>query len=158
GLTRFMLGIGEAGNFPSASKSVAEWFPKKERSLANGTINAGSNIGVITTAFAVPYFTLYYGWRVAFVITGFLGLLMVLLWLKFYKKPEEHTHISREELNLIQGDQSDGDITGKVSWKNLLTHRQTWALVACKFFPDPIWYFYLTWLPDFFNSSESLDQ
>jgi len=159
GVTRFILGLGEAGNFPSAGKSVAEWFPKKERSLANGIVNAGSNIGVMTTAFAVPYLTLHYGWRAAFVSTGMLGLVLVLLWVKFYKRPEEHTLISKEELDYIHSDHDETPpVSAKVSWKKLLTYRQTWALIACKFFPDPIWYFYLTWLPDFFNSSESLDQ
>jgi ACS family hexuronate transporter-like MFS transporter len=159
GFTRFVLGIGEAGNFPSASKSVAEWFPKTERSLANGIINAGSNIGVITTAFAVPYLTIQYGWRAAFVATGLLGLVLMALWLKYYKKPEEHAYISKEELDHIRSDSEDATISyGKISWRNLLNYKQTWALIACKFFPDPIWYFYLTWLPDFFNSSESLDQ
>jgi ACS family hexuronate transporter-like MFS transporter len=159
GITRFLLGIGEAGNFPSASKSVAEWFPKKERSLANGIVNAGSNIGVITTAFAVPYFTLRYGWRAAFVITGLLGLVLIVLWLKFYKRPEEHTQISKEELDYIHSDKDEQQtVKVKVSWKKLLGYKQTWALITCKFFPDPIWYFYLTWLPDFFNSNESLDQ
>jgi MFS transporter, ACS family, hexuronate transporter len=159
GFTRFMLGIGEAGNFPSASKSVAEWFPKKERSLANGIINAGSNIGVITTAFAVPYLTIQYGWRAAFVVTGLLGLILVALWLKYYKRPEEHSTISQAELGYIHSDNEDAATAqAKISWRKLLDYKQTWALIACKFFPDPIWYFYLTWLPDFFNSSESLDQ
>lgn len=157
--TRFILGIGEAGNFPSAGKSIAEWFPKKERSFAIGVVNAGTNVGVITTAFAVPYLTLHYGWRVSFIATGLLGIILVLFWLKFYKRPEEHKSISKEELDYIHSDKDETESAGtKVSWKNLLKYKQTWALIACKFFPDPIWYFYLTWLPDFFNSSESLDQ
>jgi ACS family hexuronate transporter-like MFS transporter len=94
--TRFMLGIGEAGNFPSASKSIAEWFPKKDRSLAAGIMNAGTNVGVIATAFAVPYLTLQYGWRISFIATSLLGLILVLFWLKFYKKPEENALISKE--------------------------------------------------------------
>jgi MFS transporter, ACS family, hexuronate transporter len=157
--TRFMLGIGEAGNFPSAIKSVAEWFPKKERSFATGLLNAGANVGVIATAFAVPYITLNYGWRWSFVITGFLGMVLVLFWLKVYKKPEEHTRISKAELDHIHSDKDEPmDGSAKVSWARLLTYKQTWALVVCKFLADPIWFFYLTWLPDFFNSSESLDQ
>ncbi len=157
GFTRFMLGIGEAGNFPSAIKSVAEWFPKKERALAAGVMNAGTNVGVITTAFAVPYLTLNYGWRISFVITGAMGVVMVIFWLKFYKKPEEHKRISKEELDYIHSDEEE-QVNEKISWGKLLTYKQTWALMVCKFMADPIWYFYLTWLPDFFNSSESLDQ
>jgi MFS transporter, ACS family, hexuronate transporter len=157
GLTRFMLGIGEAGNFPSAIKSVAEWFPKKERSLATGVLNAGTNVGVIATAFIVPYLTFNYGWRISFVITGMLGVAVVLLWLRLYKRPEEHTRVTQAELDYIRSDQDEQE-NAKVSWAKLLTYRQTWALVVCKFMADPIWYFYLTWLPDFFNSSESLDQ
>lgn len=158
GLTRFMLGIGEAGNFPSASKSVAEWFPRKERSFAIGIVNAGSNLGVISTAFAVPYLTIQYGWRASFVITGLLGLVLIFFWLRYYKRPEDHQSISKSELEYIHTDKDDSPENKKVSWGKLLTYKQTWAVVAAKFFPDPIWYFYLTWLPDFFNSSESLDQ
>jgi len=157
GLTRFMLGVGEAGNFPSAIKSVAEWFPKKERSFATGVLNAGTNVGVIATAFAVPYLTLHYGWRISFVATGMLGVVVVLFWLKLYKKPEEHPRISKSELEYIRSDQDERS-NSKISWAKLLTYKQTWALMVCKFMADPIWYFYLTWLPDFFNSSESLDE
>ncbi len=156
--TRFVLGIGEAGNFPSTSKSVAEWFPRKERSLANGVVNAGSNFGVITTAFAVPYLTLHYSWQTSFVVTGSLGVLLLLFWFRFYKRPEEHKQISKAELDYINSDNDElTDRNEKISWSKLLTFKQTWALIACKFLADPIWYFYLTWLPDFFNSNESLD-
>lgn len=159
GLTRFLLGIGEAGNFPSAIKSVAEWFPKKERSFATGILNAGANVGIIATAFAVPYLTLNYGWRASFVITGLLGVVLVLFWLKSYNRPEKHKRISKEELAHINSDQDEPlDKTEKISWAKLLIYKQTWALVVGKFMADPIWYFYLTWLPDFFNSNEALDQ
>ncbi len=159
GFTRFMLGIGEAGNFPSAVKSVAEWFPKKERSLATGIFNAGANIGIISTAFLVPIITMHFGWRMSFTITGLLGFILLIFWLIVYKKPEEHTTISTLELAHIQSDiDEQDDSKQKVSWGKLLTFRQTWAIVVCKFLADPIWYFYLTWLPDFFNSNEALDQ
>ncbi|MBS1508933.1 MAG: MFS transporter [Bacteroidetes bacterium] len=158
-LTRFMLGIGEAGNFPSAVKSVAEWFPKKERAFATGIFNAGANVGIICTAFAVPAITLYFGWRVSFILTGLLGFVVLLLWRFIYKKPEEHSTISREELAHIKSDGDERDDSAqKISYARLLTFRQTWAIVVCKFLADPIWYFYLTWLPDFFNSNEALDQ
>ncbi len=159
GFTRFLLGLGEAGNFPSAIKSVAEWFPKKERSFATGILNAGANVGIIATAFAVPYLTLNYGWRASFVITGLFGVVLVLFWLKSYNRPENHKRISKEELAHINSDQDEPlDKTEKISWAKLLTYKQTWALVVGKFMADPIWYFYLTWLPDFFNSNEALDQ
>lgn len=158
-ITRFMLGIGEAGNFPSAVKSVAEWFPKKERAFATGIFNAGANIGIISTVFAVPVITLYFGWRMSFILTGTLGFVVWLLWLWIYKKPEEHKSITREELTHITSDNDEPeDGSRKISWARLLTFRQTWAIVTCKFLADPIWYFYLTWLPDFFNSNEALDQ
>lgn len=156
-ITRFILGIGESGNFPSAVKAVAEWFPKKERSLAAGVFNAGANIGVIATAIAVPYLTIHYGWRMAFIATGMLGFIVLLLWWFTYEKPEEHKQVSAAELAHIQSD-VDEDTTSKISWAKLLTYRQTWAFAMGKFLADPIWYLYLTWLPDFFNSSEALDQ
>lgn len=156
-LTRFMLGIGEAGNFPSAVKTVAEWFPKKERSFATGVFNAGANIGVIVTALAVPYITLHYGWRASFVATGLLGFVVLLCWRLLYRKPEEHPSLSADELAYIQSDR-EVDVKQNISWWRLLGYRQTWAFAAGKFFADPIWYFYLTWLPDFFNSNEALEQ
>jgi len=155
-LTRFLLGLGEAGNFPSAVKTVAEWFPQKERSFAAGLFNAGANIGVILTALFVPYITITFGWRAAFVFTGLLGFVVLLFWRKMYQKPETHPRVSKEELNYILSD-NETISTHKISWGKLLQHRQTWAFAAGKFLADPIWYFYLTWLPDFFNSSESLE-
>ncbi|HLP21953.1 MAG TPA: MFS transporter, partial [Chitinophagales bacterium] len=156
-LTRFMLGLGESGNFPSAVKTVAEWFPKKERSLAAGVFNAGANIGIILTALAVPYITIHYGWRTSFIATGLLGFVVLIFWRLMYSKPEVHNGVSKAELQYIQ---QDGIETPqeKVTWAQLFKHRQTWAFAAGKFMADPIWYFYLTWLPDFFNSSEALDQ
>ncbi len=156
-IARFLLGVGEAGNFPSAVKTVAEWFPKKERSLAAGIFNAGANIGVIATAFAVPLITLHFGWRAAFITTGFLGFAVLALWLLVYRKPEQHPRLSEAELRYIQQD-TDEVKPMKISWFRLLKFRQTWAFAAGKFFADPIWYFYLTWLPDFFNSNDALEQ
>lgn len=156
-ITRFILGIGESGNFPSAVKAVAEWFPKKERSLAAGVFNAGANIGVITTAIAVPYLTINYGWRMAFIVTGLLGFAVLILWWLTYEKPEDHKQVSAGELAYIQSDVTE-DTTTKIPWTKLLGYRQTWAFAMGKFLADPIWYLYLTWLPDFFNSSEALDQ
>ena len=152
---RFILGIGESGNFPSAVKAVAEWFPKKERSLATGLFNAGANVGIILTALAVPYITINYGWRAAFVLTGVLGFVVLALWRWVYKLPNEHPAVNAAELQYIQSDH-DAQEERRIPWKQMFRHRQTWAFCAGKFFADPIWYFYLTWLPDFFNSNESL--
>lgn len=157
-MVRFMLGIGEAGNFPSAIKSVAEWFPKKERSFAAGLFNAGTNVGIIATAALIPWLTLQFGWRFSFIATGLLGFLVLIAWLKVYRRPEEHPRVSRAELAYIQQDKEEDIPEEKLSWWRLLGFRQTWAFIVGKFMCDPIWWFYLSWLPDFFNSSESLDQ
>jgi ACS family hexuronate transporter-like MFS transporter len=157
-IVRFMLGIGEAGNFPSAIKSVAEWFPKKERSFATGLFNAGTNVGIIATAALIPWLTLEFGWRFSFVATGLLGFLVLIAWLRIYRRPEEHPQVSKAELAYIQQDNEEDIPEEKLSWWRLLGFRQTWAFIVGKFMCDPIWWFYLSWLPDFFNSSESLDQ
>ncbi len=155
---RFALGIGEAGNFPSAIKSVSEWFPKKERAFANGLFNAGANIGIIATAAAVPLLTVHYGWRFSFILTGAIGFIVLIAWWFIYRRPEEHPKVSKEELAYIQQDGQEEGSVEKISWFKLLGYRETWAMIVGKFMADPIWWFYLTWLPDFFNSSESLDQ
>ena len=157
--TRSLLGIGEAGNFPSAIKSVSEWFPKKERAFANGLFNAGANVGIIITGLAVPYITVHFGWRWSFISTGLLGFFVLIAWWLNYKRPEEHPNVTPEELAYIQQDGQQEEATNKkMSWIKLLGYRQTWAMITGKFLADPIWWFYLTWLPDFFNSSEALDQ
>ncbi len=156
-ITRFMLGIGESGHFPSAVKTVAEWFPRKERSLATGIFNAGANIGIIVTALLIPWLTITYGWRASFIFTGLLGFVVLLLWRITYSKPQEHKNLSKAELEYIQADGNE-PAQPKASWGQLFRHRQTWAFAAGKLMADPIWYFYLTWLPDFFNSSEALEQ
>lgn len=158
-LSRFALGIGEAGNYPSAIKSVAEWFPQKERALATGVFNSGANIGIILTAVVVPWLTLQYGWRSAFVLTGALGLVLLILWLLLYHRPDEHPNLSADERTYILSDADQNITDGPApTWFRLLTYRQTWAFVTGKVFSDPIWWFYLTWLPDFFNSNASFTQ
>jgi ACS family hexuronate transporter-like MFS transporter len=155
--TRFMLGIGEAGNFPSAVKSVAEWFPKKERAFATGIFNAGANIGIILTALCVPLITINYGWRAAFIITGLLGVILLFFWWTTYNRPEEHPKVTEGELAYIRSGQDDVDSTKKITWARLLPYRQTWAFALAKFLTDGVWWFYLTWLPDFFNSNAAFD-
>jgi MFS transporter, ACS family, hexuronate transporter len=148
------LGFGEAGVFPASIKSVAEWFPKKERSLAIGIFNAGTNVGAIITPLIVPWMTVHWGWRSAFLITGSLGFVWLILWLVFYRKPEEHPRMSKSELEYIRSDPSD-PVVG-ITWIRLISYRQAWAFVAAKFFTDPIWWFYLFWVPDFLQRDHGL--
>ena len=147
GVARFALGLGEAGNFPAAVKTVAEWFPARERALATGIFNAGSNVGAIVAPLLVPYIALHYGWRWAFLLTGALGLLWLAFWLPLYRRPEEHPQLSREELALIHDGQPEERV--KTPWARLLPHRQTWAIAVGKFLTDPVWWFYLYWIADF---------
>jgi ACS family hexuronate transporter-like MFS transporter len=159
GVSRFFLGIGEAGNFPSAIKTVAEWFPRKERSLATGIFNAGANVGIIATAFLVPWIALNFGWRSAFLITSSLGVILFILWRITYKRPEEHPKLSKEELDYIRSDREEDTSKIKMSWGKLLPFKQTWAFAAGKFFTDCVWWFYIFWLPSFFadNANFSLN-
>lgn len=154
-VARFILGIGEAGNFPASIKTVAEWFPKKERALATGIFNSGTNIGALATPLIVPWIAVTWGWYEAFIITGIIGFIWLVFWLIFYHKPEEHPHLSKAELDYIQSDPAEPAV--KIPWKNLFPHRQTWAFAVGKFLTDPIWWVYLFWLPDFLNKQHGLD-
>jgi len=144
---RTALGFGEAGVFPASIKTVAEWFPQKERALATGIFNAGANLGAILTPLLIPWITIRFGWRWAFVITGALGAGWVVAWLLLYRKPDAHPFCSALELEYILRDHELP--TAKVGWRSLLGHRQTWAFAAAKFLTDPIWWFYLFWIPGF---------
>jgi ACS family hexuronate transporter-like MFS transporter len=146
-MARVALGFGESGVFPASIKAVAEWFPAKERALATGIFNAGTNVGVILAGLSVPWITLHFGWRWAFVIIGSLGFAWLALWLLIYQKPEDHPRCSRAELEYIQGDKPEP--TEKIEWLHLLPYRQTWAYACGKFLIDPVWWFYLFWVPDF---------
>ena len=150
GIVRFALGVGESGNFPASIKTVAEWFPVRERAFATGIFNAGSNIGAIVTPLVVPWIALTWGWQAAFIATGMLGFLWLIFWLPVYRRPQEHPKVSAGELALIQSDPAES--TTPVRWTVLLTHRQTWAYAIGKFMTDPIWWFYLFWLPKFLDA------
>jgi len=151
---RLLLGIGEAGNFPAAIKTVAEWFPKKERSFATGLFNAGANVGIILTAVCVPFIIAHYGWRASFMITGSIGVLVLFAWLAVYRRPEEHPKLSAAELAHIRQDSAPGASVEKpVKWRELARYPATWAFAVPKFLTDAIWWFYLTWLPTFFNDN-----
>jgi ACS family hexuronate transporter-like MFS transporter len=154
-VARFALGLGEAGNFPAAIKSIAEWFPKKERALATGIFNSGSNVGAIVAPLVVPWLTLVYGWQAAFLATGAIGLLWLLAWIPLYGSPQTHPRVSPAELALIQSDPPDPP--ARVPWRQLLMHRQTWAFAIAKFLTDPIWWLYLFWVPDFLQRNHGLN-
>jgi MFS transporter, ACS family, aldohexuronate transporter len=147
---RFALGLGESGNFPASIKTVAEWFPRRERALAIGIFNAGSNVGAILTPILVPWITLTWGWRAAFIVTGALGFLWLIAWLTIYRAPEEHPKCSPGELAYIRSEVDEPP--RRVAWAQLLRHRQMWAFAIGKFMTDPIWWFYLYWLPKFLDA------
>jgi ACS family hexuronate transporter-like MFS transporter len=153
-MARFALGLGEAGNFPAALKTVAEWFPRRERAFATGIFNSGSNIGAIVAPLTVPIIAVTFGWRAAFLATGVLSLAWLVTWWVTYRPPEQHPKLSAAELALIRSDPQEA--TERVPWLQLLRHRQTWAFVIGKFMTDPIWWFFLFWLPKFLNSEYGL--
>ncbi|MCU1275443.1 MAG: putative hexuronate transporter protein, partial [Bryobacterales bacterium] len=141
---RFALGLGEAGNFPAAIKTVAEWFPKSERALATGIFNSGSNVGAIIGPLIVPWIALHWGWRWAFVLTGALGFVWIVPWLLFYRRPP----VSPDET---------ASTAQTIPWSHLIPHRATWALVVARFMTDPVWWFYLYWIPKFLNQHHGID-
>jgi MFS transporter, ACS family, aldohexuronate transporter len=153
---RFSLGIGEAGSFPGSIKAVAEWFPKNERAVATGIFNSGTNVGAIITPLVVPWLTLRFGWRMAFIATGALGFLWIAAWLALYRRPQESKLVSPGELALIQSGAQE-PVMGSVRWRSLVTLRQAWAVGLGKFFTDPIWWVYLFWMPDFLSRNLKLD-
>ena len=161
GVARAALGITEAGNFPAAIKTVAEWFPKKERALATGIFNSGTNIGAIIAPLTVPFIAIHYGWKWAFVLTGLLGFIWLYFWQRHYSLPKVHPKLSKEEFDYIHSDDQVAADTNndeqtstnpKYSWGKLLGYKQTWAFALGKLLTDPIWWFYLFWLPDFLES------
>jgi len=143
GVARFALGLGEAGNFPAAIKTVAEWFPRRERALTTGIFNAGSNVGAFLAPMIAPVLFLRFGWHSVFIVTGTIGLLWIFFWLPIYRSPETHPRVSEAELEYIQSEPSEPQ--RKIRWLHLLPHRQTWAFAIAKFLTDPIWWFYLFW-------------
>ena len=155
GIARFGLGFAEAGNFPAAIKTVRQWFPKRERALATGIFNAGSNVGAVVAPLMVPWITIHWGWPAAFYVTGGLGFLWLLLWLPTYAHPEEHPRVSPQELAYIRSDPPGPTVA--IPWLELLKHRQTWAFVIGMFVTSPIWWFYLYWVPGFFHDRHGVN-
>jgi ACS family hexuronate transporter-like MFS transporter len=154
-LARMALGLGESGNFPSGIKSVAEWFPKRERALATGLFNAGANVGAIITPLIVPAITLAFGWQAAFLITGLFTVVWLIVWLLVYRHPRATPNISAEELAYIESDPPD-PVT-KIAWSRIVSTRGAIAFALAKFLTDPIWWMFLFWLPDFFAKRYGLD-
>ncbi|MEJ0026253.1 MAG: MFS transporter [Rhizomicrobium sp.] len=155
-IVRIPLGLGEAGAFPASLAAIAEWFPTKERTLAIGLFNAGTNIGAILAPLIVPIVTLAFGWQMAFILTGLLTVVWLVVWLRFYRRPREHRGVSPQELAHIESDRTP-DSHAPTPWIQLLRRRQTWAYMAGRFLIDPIWWTFLFWLPDFFDSRYHLN-
>jgi len=156
GVARFFLGLGESGNFPAAIKTIAEWFPQNERSLATGIFNSGANVGAILAPAIVPWVTLRWGWHVAFLTTGLFSALWILWWFLYYRRPTDHPTLTASELRHIYQEAAE-DLGPSVPWRRLLSCRQTWAFSVAKFLTDPIWWFYLFWLPSYFSAKFNLN-
>lgn len=157
-IARSTLGISEAGNFPAAIKSVAEWFPKKERALATGIFNSGATVGAILAPLLVPFILGHYGWRQTFVWIGALGMIWIILWWKFYAIPEKAKNLSREELQYIKSDQAEkAEEKTKIPLSELLKYKVTWSFAIGKILTDPIWYFFMFWLPAYFSDVFKMD-
>lgn len=167
GAARAVLGVGEAGNFPAAVKTIAEWFPKRDRAYATGLFNSGSTIGAIIAPIIVTAITLQWGWRWAFIITGLLGFIWVVFWWLLYKSPAENKRVNAAELAYIQsGDdeeaspadaENNSSAPSSVSWKELFRYRQTYAIVFSRFVTDWVWWFFLFWTPDYLNKVHGVD-
>jgi ACS family hexuronate transporter-like MFS transporter len=151
-LARFVLGIGESANFPAAIKTVAEWFPKEERALATGIFNSGPNIGAILTPLLIPLIAIKWGWQSAFIITGALGFVWLLFWIPLYHKPELEKRLTENEKTYILQDDQEPETT-KLPWKSIISYKQTWGICLARFLTDPIWWFFLYWLPKFLNTN-----
>jgi ACS family hexuronate transporter-like MFS transporter len=154
GMARFALGLGEAGNFPAAIKTVAEWFPRKERALATGIFNAGSNVGAVIAPAVVPFIAVNYSWQRAFVVTGAIGFVWLAFWYWLYRSPEQHPQLTAAELAHIRSDAEEPVV--RVPWLRLARHRETWAFAIGKFLTDPVWWFYLYWIPKFLHDNHGL--
>jgi len=153
GILRFLLGVGEPGNFMTAVRVTSEWFPPNEKGLVLGFVNAGASVGAVIAAPLVAWITLAHGWRVAFVATGALGFIWLMAWLSFYHLPSKHPWITRQELKYIREEnlKKDQAVKERIRWSDLLHYKQTWGLLLAKFISDPVWWFYLFWLPKYLS-------
>jgi len=154
---RFALGIGESANFPAAVKSVAEWFPKKERAFAAGLFNSGSTVGAILAPIIVSGITVTFGWQWAFIITGALGFIWVIFWMAYYHAPGKHPKISKEELEYIHQDKDGNNDEESIRWIDLFKHKQTIGICSTRFISDWVWWFFLFWIPDFLSKTHGVN-
>ncbi len=154
---RFVLGIGESANFPAAVKSVAEWFPKKERAFAAGLFNSGSTVGAIIAPIIVSGITISFGWQWAFIITGALGFIWIIFWLAYYHKPGEHPKITKKELEYINQDEDAKMEEESIRWIDLFKHKQTIGICSTRFISDWVWWFFLFWIPDFLSKTHGIN-
>ena len=156
---RVALGLGEGGNFPAAIKTVALWFPKKERALATSIFNSGTNVGAIVAPAVVPWMAFTWGWQSAFIAAGLAGFVWLFFWIPWFQLPEKMRGLTSQELSLIRSDEAAGvsESIAKIPWGQLLRYRQTWAFIIPKLITDPVWWFFLIWLPDFFKQTRGLD-
>jgi ACS family hexuronate transporter-like MFS transporter len=162
-VARGALGFTEAGNFPAAIKTVAEWFPKKERAFATGIFNSGANIGAIIAPLTVPFIAQKWGWQWAFILTGLIGFIWLVCWFIIFEVPKKHKKLTAAEFEYIHSDTDETELSAtseepKISWVKLLTYKQTWAFAIGKFLTDPVWWFYLFWLPDFLEKQYGLSK
>lgn len=157
GVARVALGLGESGNFPAAIKTVADWFPRSERSLATGIFNAGATAGAIICPLTIPWITIHYGWHAAFLFTGLIGLPWIIWWGVYYRKPKDHPTLTGEELRHIYEQNAEQMAAANIPWIKLLTYRQTWGIMLGKGLTDPIWWFYLFWIPGYLDSKFHVD-
>jgi ACS family hexuronate transporter-like MFS transporter len=159
GIARMCLGISEAGNFPSSIKTVALWFPKKERTFATSLFNSGSNVGPIIAPILIPWIALTWSWHMAFIVAGVAGFLWLCFWIPLYDEPGRQKRLSADELAYIQSDRDESHAEGaaKIRWLSLLKYRQAWSIIVARFLTDPVWWFFLIWLPDYFKKTRHLD-
>lgn len=154
---RVALGLGEGGNFPSAIKAVALWFPKKERAFATAIFNSGTNVGAIVAPAVVPWMALTFGWRSTFVAAGIAGFVWLFFWIPWYETPEKSKHVTSTELEFIRSDSSEqASESANMRWRDILRYREAWAFIGAKFLTDPVWWFFLIWLPDYFKKTRGL--
>jgi ACS family hexuronate transporter-like MFS transporter len=154
---RMCLGFGEAGNFPAAIKATAQWFPKRERAFSTSIFNSGANVGAIIAPATIPFIAASFGWRGTFVVAGLLGFIWLIFWWIFYEVPERHRTVNQAELNLIRSDRDESQQERKLPWGSIIGYPQTWSFITAKFLTDPVWWFFLIWLPDFFKKTRGLD-
>ena len=157
GVCRVLLGLAEAGNFPAAVKSTAQWFPKRERAFATSLFNSGTNVGALLAPAVIPFLAIKYGWGMPFIVAGLIGFVWLGFWIKMYDVPEKHKGVDAKELEHILSDREESDRVEKIPWKALLGYRQVWSFIVAKFLTDPVWWFFLIWLPDYFKTTRNLD-